>query len=985
MSYWKKIMEGFSYKTKSGAPDFTNPNHRLLLRKELLNSGWNENAVNALLHRLTETKDESDDSWWDKKSPEQKAQYLKDHPNSKKAKEVAAEKEKDQESAGINRKKAMDKSAEHIQKKKSEGQKKKDREVKEEYDRLKEENKKLNSKERKARSQEIVANTESSSEEKATQLAGLVDGTNETTVELIESVNDGLDTGQNLPAGTPDSTFAEKGGVQRARNIKKEMDKKRKELAKKLKKKPEEITDEQVIDSMADDEVANPTTELARGRKKAWVKTMLRTAAAQEQSIKDNAEEYDSADPVEILGGGVSDERTITTIKSHCDSKIQQADKVLNDPNASKEDKERAQKQKDHYEFTKKWLDNPDTDSFLLYKTKDGHIGVKHISNKKGFKDPALNTSVLKRGKKTAENSRKIAKERGMSTEDAKAMEENLNKTTQDAHNIVKDADSGMREGNRNVSKRAVKVKDKRMKELEDAGQTDSEEYKELVKRKAEGKKVVQDAKKERRVQERRQNQNEAIIGENYRVIEKEFEVLDSQGKPDKNKSGLRKGEDIGRTKGRWYYWDEKSEDWKAVSKSTVKDRLGTGKSNKALVDAILESDDAGREIGILDNVIAHGEGITRNTDEFGEILTSGRGSLPGKSYKEQTDYANKVLETGSNGGGRGQVEPYLKHAGWNGTAKELQAAIKKARKEGNQNEVRRLCNITARAVSMATASGEVTDNTSKLTTKLSQKLTEVRSADDAFPDENSLDSPPPGQGSAAKEIRKHMNNGDSFDEAKKKYIMDRYNIQSEEEYNALMNQREKEHLGALNGDGDSDNSTWKKYTGSMNAAHAKLVGDMTSRDEKWKEEQGWDENDKRNDENGPEAEAYVRTFMEQMHWEQYIMGEAPRKTQSIDGHEVTPEMYYKCLNDLSKEAGFKSKNKEGTPEYRKDLVNWLGKNAKPSPDDDAISIGPDGTDGRPKVKLGKDEMRTAGTAKKAHGYNGEDLTKCLITEAGAK
>ena len=362
MSYWDKIMEGFSYKTKSGAPDFTNSNHRLLLRQELIKNGWGKDAVNELLYQLTETKDESDDDWWDKKSPEEKAQYLKNHPNSKKSKEVAAEKEKDQESARINRKKAMVKSADHIQKKKSEGQKKKDREVKGQYDRLKEENKKLDSKQRKDKSIEIVANKESSSEEKATLLAGLVDGTNETTVELIESVNDGLDTGQNLPAGTIDSTFAEKGGVQRAKTIKKEMDKKRKELAKRLNKKPEEITDEQVIDSMADDEVANPTTELARGRKKAWVKTMLRTAAAQEQSLKDNAEEYDSAEPVEILGGGVSDERTITTIKSHCDSKIQQADKVLSDPKASKEDKERAQKQKDHYEFTKKWLDNPDTD-----------------------------------------------------------------------------------------------------------------------------------------------------------------------------------------------------------------------------------------------------------------------------------------------------------------------------------------------------------------------------------------------------------------------------------------------------------------------------------------------------------------------------------------------------------------------------------------------------------------------------------------------
>ena len=61
--------------------------------------------------------------------------------------------------------------------------------------------------------------------------------------------------------------------------------------------------------------------------------------------------------------------------------------------------------------------------------------------------------------------------------------------------------------------------------------------------------------------------------------------------------------------------------------------------------------------------------------------------------------------------------------------------------------------------------------------------------------------------------------------------------------------------------------------------------------------------------------------------------------------------------------------------------------NAKPHPDDDSISIGPDvdPKDGRPDIKLGKDEMRTAGTAKKAHGYNGDDLTNCLMEEAGAK
>ena len=56
MNYWEKILESFSFKSKGGAPDFTNPNDRLLLRMELLKRGWNENAVNELLYRLTENR-----------------------------------------------------------------------------------------------------------------------------------------------------------------------------------------------------------------------------------------------------------------------------------------------------------------------------------------------------------------------------------------------------------------------------------------------------------------------------------------------------------------------------------------------------------------------------------------------------------------------------------------------------------------------------------------------------------------------------------------------------------------------------------------------------------------------------------------------------------------------------------------------------------------------------------------------------------------
>jgi len=55
MNYWEKLLEGFSFKSKGGAPDFTNPNDRMLLRMELLKKGWNEGAVNELMYRLTES------------------------------------------------------------------------------------------------------------------------------------------------------------------------------------------------------------------------------------------------------------------------------------------------------------------------------------------------------------------------------------------------------------------------------------------------------------------------------------------------------------------------------------------------------------------------------------------------------------------------------------------------------------------------------------------------------------------------------------------------------------------------------------------------------------------------------------------------------------------------------------------------------------------------------------------------------------------
>ena len=72
----------------------------MLLRMELLKKGWNENAVNEFIYRLTEKKDEKDDSWWTKMTPQQQKDYIKQHPKSQKAIQAKEKEKEDDESGG---------------------------------------------------------------------------------------------------------------------------------------------------------------------------------------------------------------------------------------------------------------------------------------------------------------------------------------------------------------------------------------------------------------------------------------------------------------------------------------------------------------------------------------------------------------------------------------------------------------------------------------------------------------------------------------------------------------------------------------------------------------------------------------------------------------------------------------------------------------------------------------------------------------------
>jgi hypothetical protein len=81
-----KIADEWSYRVGTIKPkDFKHLYH---LNQILYEYGWSYEVIEGLTEKLTE-----DDEWWTKLSPEQQAQYIKDHPKSQKAQD-AKEKEK---------------------------------------------------------------------------------------------------------------------------------------------------------------------------------------------------------------------------------------------------------------------------------------------------------------------------------------------------------------------------------------------------------------------------------------------------------------------------------------------------------------------------------------------------------------------------------------------------------------------------------------------------------------------------------------------------------------------------------------------------------------------------------------------------------------------------------------------------------------------------------------------------------------------------
>jgi len=85
------IVKEWAYRVHDGKPNPNNSAHLYQLSELLIENKWPLSVIDELLQNLKEG-----DEWWTKLSPEQQAQYIKDHPKSQKAQD-AKEKEKGEE------------------------------------------------------------------------------------------------------------------------------------------------------------------------------------------------------------------------------------------------------------------------------------------------------------------------------------------------------------------------------------------------------------------------------------------------------------------------------------------------------------------------------------------------------------------------------------------------------------------------------------------------------------------------------------------------------------------------------------------------------------------------------------------------------------------------------------------------------------------------------------------------------------------------
>tara|TARA_R110000851_G_scaffold99853_1_gene215168 strand:- start:379 stop:2184 length:1806 start_codon:yes stop_codon:yes gene_type:complete len=87
-----EILVEWAYRTRDGLPNPKSMSHQIILEGILQEYGWSIEARSELIGNLMEKKSVLTEDWWADMTPDQQAEYIKDHPKSEKA---AQSKDKD--------------------------------------------------------------------------------------------------------------------------------------------------------------------------------------------------------------------------------------------------------------------------------------------------------------------------------------------------------------------------------------------------------------------------------------------------------------------------------------------------------------------------------------------------------------------------------------------------------------------------------------------------------------------------------------------------------------------------------------------------------------------------------------------------------------------------------------------------------------------------------------------------------------------------
>jgi len=131
---------------------------------------------------------------------------------------------------------------------------------------------------------------------------------------------------------------------------------------------------------------------------------------------------------------------------------------------------------------------------------------------------------------------------------------------------------------------------------------------------------------------------------------------------------------------------------------------------------------------------------------------------------------------------------------------------------------------------------------------------------------------------------------------------------------------------------------------------------------------------------NGPATQAYIGSFMQDTHWDQYICNSddctdqdaiSARKMVDIDGNKVSPKKFRECLASISGFSGDTNSH-----DGQRELWGHLQRNLVVRAGEDSISV----RDGTGTRKIGRETYRTKGTQSALLTFLGKDMTDCVTT-----